>query len=61
MRARIVNRCRWLGAVLDTGANERQETALHADVSRIAIWRIPTDEESVVASATRDLLDRVVA
>lgn len=58
MRERIVRRCRWLGAVLDDEANAAQATRLHADASRIALWRVATDEEAVVAASTRRVLER---
>jgi acetate kinase len=61
MRESIVRRCRWLGAVLDNDANEAQATRLHAETSRVGIWRIPTDEETVVARSVSRALEPATA
>lgn len=56
MRARIAGRCGWLGAVLDLNANAGHAIRLHGADSRVDLWRIPTDEEVVVAQALEAML-----
>lgn len=49
VRERIVRQLRWLGVELDLDANTNHATSLHAERSAIEIWRIPTDEQLVIA------------
>ena len=46
----------WLGVEIDAAANERGETEFNAASSKVALLKIPTDEERVIANATRALL-----
>lgn len=48
-RSKIVNQLAFLGAVLDGEANGRGEQRLHAATSRVAIWKVPADEERQIA------------
>jgi acetate kinase len=57
MRARIAERCRWLGAELDAEANRAHDFALHAHASRVAVFALPTDEEAVLARAAFGVLE----
>lgn len=56
MRARIVEKLAWLGAVLDPQANAAGSTSIAAGGSRIALHIVPTDEELMIARHTLALL-----
>jgi acetate kinase len=56
MRARIGEGCRWLGAEIDPAANARHATRISSEASQVEIYVIPTNEELVIARATRALL-----
>ena len=56
-RRDVVAGCEWLGAVIDEQANGVGEGRIDASSSRIPIWVLPTDEESVIARHTAELLD----
>jgi acetate kinase len=57
VRARICQDAAWLGVALDAAANEAGATALHAPSSRVRAWRVPADEEGVIAGHTRALTE----
>ena len=57
VRERIASALGWLGAKVDKVANEAGEAAFDAEGSRIALRRIPTDEQVVIARAVREVLD----
>lgn len=46
----------WLGVDLDAAANQRGDTRFDVPKSRVALLKIPTDEERVIANATRELV-----
>jgi len=46
----------WLGVEIDTDANNRGETILHTSASKVAVLKVGTDEERVIANATRNLM-----
>jgi acetate kinase len=52
IRACIVARLAWLGAVLDEKANAAHALHLSAPDSRVALYVIPTDEELMIARHT---------
>ena len=56
-RREVVSGCAWLGAELDEQANEIGAGRIDSAESRIPIWVLPTDEESVIARQTAALLD----
>jgi acetate kinase len=56
MRARIVEKLGWLGAMLDPRANEAGSTSIAGQESRIGLFVIPTDEELMIAQHTVALL-----
>lgn len=58
MRARIAARCRWLGVDIDADANATNATRINTAASKVDVLTIPTDEEWVIARATRMLLER---
>ena len=53
VRSGICDRLGWMGVALDTSANNRNATRISAIGSNIDVLVIPTDEEIVVAAATR--------
>jgi acetate kinase len=52
IRARVAARLAWLGAVLDPKANAAHALCISASDSRVALYVIPTDEESMIARHT---------
>ena len=56
LRQRICDAASWLGIVLDTAANQAGETRISAPRARVSAWRIPTDEEQMIATHTSRLL-----
>jgi acetate kinase len=56
IRAAICERLGWLGAELDPAANEAGEAHIAAAGSRLGLWIVPTDEESMIARHSRSLL-----
>ena len=56
IRARILDRSGWLGVTLDPRANDGHGPRITALGSRVGAWVIPTDEESVIARHTLDLI-----
>ncbi len=52
VRAGIVNELAWLGVTFDPTANDRNAAAFHIPGSKIALLRIPTNEERVIAEDT---------
>ena len=57
MRARIVTRLAWLGAILDASANAAGQTSIGAPDSRVALYIVPTDEELMIARHTLALIE----
>ncbi len=57
VRQRICAAAAWLGIVLDEAANARGEKRISRPTSAVAVWRIPTDEEAMIACHCRRLLD----
>jgi acetate kinase len=56
MRAQICERARWLGVELDSNANMQHRSKISSAASSVDVFVIPTDEEIVIARATRELL-----
>jgi acetate kinase len=56
MRAAIVERLAWLGALLDPKANTAGSTSIAQGGSQIGLYVIPTDEEFMIARHTLALL-----
>jgi acetate kinase len=56
VRAHIVERLAWLGAVIDPQANAAGATSIAAPDSRIGLYIVPTDEEHMIARHTLALL-----
>ncbi|WP_448204918.1 acetate/propionate family kinase [Azospirillum sp. sgz302134] len=58
IRQGIAERCRWLGLDLDAAANAAGAPCISAPDSRVRAYVIPTDEERMIASHTRDILGK---
>ncbi len=56
IRAAVAERLAWLGAEIDPAANAGGGPRVASARSRIGLWVIPTDEESMIARHTRALL-----
>ncbi len=56
IRARIAKRLEWLGAELDSDANENGATLISTGASRVALYVLPTDEELMIARHTLALI-----
>ena len=52
VRELICERLTWMGVIIDPTKNSRQGERLHADSSAVEIYRLATDEESVIAAHT---------
>ena len=59
IRARVCRDGRWLGMILDEGANARGGPRISSPDSSVSIWVVPTDENLMIARHTRRLLDRL--
>tara|TARA_A100000171_G_scaffold48170_1_gene55259 strand:+ start:154 stop:1335 length:1182 start_codon:yes stop_codon:yes gene_type:complete len=59
MRARVCRHLEWLGLKLDEQANQENASNIAADASTISVLVVPTDEESVIANKTLQVLSRV--
>ncbi|RAU17782.1 acetate/propionate family kinase [Nitrincola tibetensis] len=54
VRARVIERCAWLGVKLNSTANAHQESLISTPESVIQVRVIPTDEEMMIAMHTHD-------
>jgi acetate kinase len=61
IRARVCRDAAWLGLELDAVANDKGGPRISTPASRVAAWVIPTDEELVIASQTRALVEKELA
>jgi acetate kinase len=59
IRERVCREAEWLGVRLDRAANAAGAPLITAPGSRVKAWRLPTDEESVIAAHTRAIAGRV--
>ena len=57
IRAAVIDDAQWLGVQIDRAANEAGAAQLHAAASRVSVWRVPTNEELMIARHTRDVLN----
>lgn len=57
VRGRICDRLRWMGITLDPAANDIHAPRINAAASEVDVLVIPTNEEAVIAQATRTLTD----
>lgn len=58
VRAGICKGLGWMGITIDTARNAANDARLSPDGSLVTVMTIPTDEESVIATATRQLAQR---
>jgi len=56
IRERICRAATWLGIEIDPQANAAQRARLSTPRSRVSVWRIPTDEASVIARHTAGMI-----
>lgn len=56
IRAAICERLGWMGIKLCHAANQANESAISEPDSAIEVWVIPTDEELMIATHTRNLI-----
>lgn len=56
IRRRICEASSWLGVQLDSRANEQNATRISERGSAVSVWRIPTNEELMIARHTGRLL-----
>ncbi|HEB67973.1 MAG TPA: acetate/propionate family kinase [Gammaproteobacteria bacterium] len=56
IRERICREAAWLGIGIDTEANAANAIRISLPDSRVSVWRIPTDEETVIARHVHRLL-----
>jgi acetate kinase len=55
VRAGICDGLGWMGIAIDPARNAANDATLSPDGSAVAVITLPTDEESVIAAATRKL------
>lgn len=58
IRAEILSYFAWTGAEVDQSANDRNETRLHSEASRVAIWCIAADEERQILRDAKSLMQK---
>jgi acetate kinase len=56
IRARVCEGARWLGLRIDPEANAEGRSKISAADSSVSAWVIPTDEELMIATHTREVL-----
>jgi acetate kinase len=56
IRKRICAASAWLGIDLDEAANNRRESQISTQQSKVSVWVIPTNEELMIARHTATLL-----
>jgi acetate kinase len=61
IRERVCKQARWLGIEMDPEANQRGGPRISSPDSTISVWVIPTNEELMIATHTRDLLEETAS
>ncbi len=56
IRARVCEGAQWLGLQLDPAANDQNLLKISTPESQVSIWVIPTNEELMIATHTRNVL-----
>jgi acetate kinase len=56
IRARVCEGAQWLGLRLDSEANAKGQSKISQEASAVAVWVIPTHEELMIATHTRNIL-----
>lgn len=57
IRKQICELATWLDIEIDQQANQRHELCISTKESKISVWVIPTNEESIIAQHTREVID----
>jgi acetate kinase len=60
LRAKVVAKLAWMGAKLDSDANDRNEPRISTEDSKISVWVIPTNEELMIARHTAAIVSATV-
>ena len=60
IRERICDRAAWLGIEIDAEANAAGAVRISRDASAVTVWRIPTDEETVIARHVLALVEQTM-
>ncbi len=58
IRQRVCAEAAWLGVELDPAANAQGGPCISTASSRVTVWRIPTNEELMIARHTRRVIER---
>ncbi len=58
IREKILSHLAWLGIQLDVNANQNHSSTIHAANSLVGIYRIPTNEEKMLATHTYTFLSQ---
>jgi len=61
IRSRVCRDAAWLGIELDAAANAAHGPRISTGASAVSAWVIPTNEELMIASQTRELAAREIA
>jgi acetate kinase len=61
IRERVCEQAHWLGIEMDPEANQRGGPRISSTDSPISVWVIPTNEELMIATHTRDLLEETAS
>ncbi len=56
IREMICDAAQWFGVELDREANNQKRQIISSDDSLVSVWTIPTNEELMIATHTRDIL-----
>ena len=60
LRAKVLAKLAWMGAKLDSDANDRHGPRISTEDSKISVWVIPTDEELMIARHTAAMVTETV-
>jgi acetate kinase len=56
IREAICNRLKWMGLLLNSTSNSKNELFINNEMSKVTVMVIPTDEEAMIATHTKSLL-----
>jgi acetate kinase len=60
LRAKVLAKLAWMGAKLDSDANDRHGPRISSEDSKISVWVIPTNEELMIAQHTAAMVTETV-
>ena len=58
LRAKVVAKLAWMGAKLDSDANDRNGPRISTADSKVSVWVIPTNEELMIARHTATMVKK---